>query len=82
MQTPTWRGRERRSGPVCYATWTHAPPLRYTNNIYHQAELVYPMMLDATQSKGGKLTILWRFQILSWSRGMLQLLGRLLEATK
>ena len=70
--------------PVCFATWTHAPPQRYTNNIYHQAEVVYPMMLAALgqQRKSGKLTIHWRFPILSWSRGMLEVLARACQPMK
>jgi len=61
--------------PRCLATWTNLPPRRYTNNVYHQAELVYPMLLAAADAEDG-VRIFWRFPLLSWSRGMLDLLNR------
>ena len=61
--------------PRCLATWTNLPPRRYTNNVYHQAELVYPMLLAAAEAEDG-VRIFWRFPLLSWSRGMLDLLNR------
>ena len=59
---------------TCYTTWTQTPPLRYTNNVYHQAELVIPMLLAALEA--APAVVYWQFPLLPWSRGMLQLMHR------
>ncbi len=60
----------------CYAT---APALsthrRYQNNVYHQAEVVFPMLLAALNDRPPR-TIYWRMELLPYSRGMLLLMKR------
>ena len=78
-------GRARRDRPVrarpgapstCYRTAEGVEPLaRYGNNVYHQAELVYAM-LQAALSEHPPDKIYWRMPLLSWSLGMLELMGR------
>ena len=58
--------------PTCLATWTHTPPRRYTNNIFHQAELVVPMLSAALEA--APKAIYWQFTLLPWSRGMLEMM--------
>lgn len=54
---------------------THASmPLRYTNNVYHQAEIVYPMVNYGLSGSPVKVVVHWRFALLPWSRAMLTLL--------
>lgn len=58
---------------ACFTT-PASLPLRYSNNVFHQAELVYPMVVAALE-RGAPPVIHWRFgPPLNWSRGMLQLL--------
>ena len=66
-----------KRAPVVAAACFTTPaslPLRYSNNVFHQAELVYPMVVAALE-RGAPPVIHWRFgPPLNWSRGMLQLL--------
>lgn len=50
-------------------------PLRYTNNVYHQAELVFPMLVHAHTNSSGKIRrIHWTVEPLPWSLAMLRLI--------
>ena len=60
----------RRSTSSCYRTAPAVEPLRrYTNNVYHQAEVVYAM-LHAALVEGAPDKVFWRMPLLPWSRGM------------
>ena len=68
---------KQRATPYCVATWTHDPPSRYRNNVFHQAELVYPI-LDA-ESRGKRRWCAWCLQVkvdeCAYDREVLKLRG-------
>uniref|UniRef100_A0A7S4C6H9 Glycosyltransferase 61 catalytic domain-containing protein n=1 Tax=Chrysotila carterae TaxID=13221 RepID=A0A7S4C6H9_CHRCT len=57
---------------ACFAT-SYSLPIRYTNNVYHQAELVYAMLAGALPTPPDD--IIWGAPPISaWARSMLQLM--------
>ena len=76
MQSHRARGQSTEPTSYCFATWTADPPTRYRNNIFHQAELVYPILSTALHVGVPPAEIYWRFPLLPWSRAMLELMAR------
>ena len=58
----------------CLATPPNLP-LRYTNNVYHQAEMVMPMVAWALSMPRRVEHIHWTVEPLAWSRSLLELIG-------